>query len=46
VSGVCLCKLIGGFLSILELSKFEGFDTFVVSKLRDGCMSRLVRVAQ
>jgi hypothetical protein len=33
VSGVCQCKLMGGFLSILKLSKFEGFDTFIVSKL-------------
>jgi hypothetical protein len=46
VSGVCQCKLMGGFLSILELSKFEGFDTFIVSKLREGCMSRLVTVTQ
>jgi hypothetical protein len=37
VSGVCQCKLMGGFLSILELSKFKGFDTFIVSKLREGC---------
>jgi hypothetical protein len=45
VSGVCQCKLMGGFY-ILEFSKFEGFDTFIVSKLREGCMSRLVTVAQ
>jgi hypothetical protein len=36
-------KVNGAFRGILELLKFERFDTFVVCKLREGWMSRLVR---